>query len=208
MSIVKIWYLWRIWWWFWVDCFLLEVGFWLCVVFVILCFYCMVCCCLSGFGLENVCGVYVMFLVNFVDFKFGGKLVLVYVFVDLEWNENDFKIVGLFFEVWVDLNVYVIGVMGFLGVGKLLLVDVLIKVWREVGCFVGVIVVDFLLKISGGVLFGDWIRINIDFNDENVFVCFMVVWDKLGGLLLMIVVVLVFMCVVFDIVVIEIVGVG
>lgn len=48
-----------------------------------------------------------------------------------------------------------LGFIGFLGVGKLILMDVLIKSFRVDGYSVGVLVVDLLLLLIGGVLFGD-----------------------------------------------------
>jgi len=52
-------------------------------------------------------------------------------------------------------NVYVIGIIGSFGVGKLILILVLVKVLCYRDFCVGVLVVDFLLLFLGGALFGD-----------------------------------------------------
>ncbi len=148
------------------------------------------------------------FPANLEDLRSGSKRALAQALAGLERNETDPGIVQLLSEAWADPKAHVIGVTGPPGVGKSSLVDILIKTWRGEGNSVGAVVVDPSSKVSGGALLGDRTRINTNPDDENVFVRSMAARDKLGGLSSMTAAASVLMRAVFDIVLIETVGVG
>ena len=103
---------------------------------------------------------------------------------------------------------HVIGLTGPPGVGKSTLLGAMIEAWRRGGRTVGVIAVDPSSRRSGGALLGDRIRLATDPGDTGVFVRSMAARDRLGALAALTVPAMVLMRALFDVVVIESVGVG
>ena len=102
----------------------------------------------------------------------------------------------------------VIGLTGPPGVGKSTLAGALIRAYRGRGQRVGVIAVDPSSRRSGGALLGDRTRLQTDPTDENVFVRSMAARDRLGGLADLTLSAMVLMRALYDLLLIETVGVG
>jgi LAO/AO transport system kinase len=103
---------------------------------------------------------------------------------------------------------HVIGFTGPPGVGKSTLLGALIAELRGPGRTVGVIAVDPSSRRSGGALLGDRTRIATNPDDDGAFIRSMAARDRLGGLAELSVAATVLMRAVFDVVLIETVGVG
>ncbi len=101
-----------------------------------------------------------------------------------------------------------IGLTGPPGVGKSTLTGALISSYRQAGKTVGCIAVDPSSRRSGGALLGDRTRLATDPEDAGCFVRSMAARDRLGGLAGLTVAAMVLMRAVYDIVLIETVGVG
>ena len=101
-----------------------------------------------------------------------------------------------------------IGLTGPPGVGKSTLVSALVRAWRAGGRTVGVIAVDPSSRRTRGALLGDRTRIDVDPDDQGVFVRSMAARDRLGGLADLCAAAMVLMRAVYDVVLIETVGVG
>lgn len=101
-----------------------------------------------------------------------------------------------------------VGVTGPPGVGKSTLVSALIRAWRGAGRTVGVLAVDPSSPRSGGALLGDRARIELDPDDDGVFVRSMASGGQLGGLARAAGAAVEVLSAVFDVVLIETVGVG
>ena len=103
---------------------------------------------------------------------------------------------------------HVIGLTGPPGVGKSSLVSRLIEAYRARGRTVGVITVDPSSRRCGGALLGDRARIDVDPEDQGVFVRSMAARGRLGGLAALTPAAVVLMRAVYDQVIVETVGVG
>jgi len=103
---------------------------------------------------------------------------------------------------------HVVGVTGPPGVGKSTLLAALIAAWRGQGRTVGVIAVDPSSRRTGGALLGDRARLATDPADDGVFVRSMAARDRLGGLAELTLGAMVIMRALFDVLLIETVGVG
>ncbi len=103
---------------------------------------------------------------------------------------------------------HTIGVTGPPGVGKSTLLGALIAALRRAGRSVGVIAVDPSSRRSGGALLGDRVRLLSDPEDPGLFVRSMAARDRLGGLAELTVAALVLMRAIYDLVLVETVGVG
>jgi LAO/AO transport system kinase len=101
-----------------------------------------------------------------------------------------------------------IGLTGPPGVGKSTLGAALIESWRASGRTVGVIAVDPSSRLSGGAFLGDRARLRTDPADAGVFVRSMAARDRLGGIADLTFAAMVLMRALFDLVLIETVGVG
>jgi LAO/AO transport system kinase len=101
-----------------------------------------------------------------------------------------------------------VGVTGPPGVGKSSLVSALIRRWRQNGRTVGVLAVDPSSPHSGGALLGDRARIELDPDDRDVFVRSMASGGQLGGLARAAGAAVEVLSAVYDVVLIETVGVG
>ena len=101
-----------------------------------------------------------------------------------------------------------IGITGPPGVGKSTLTGALISALRQAGRSVAVITVDPSSKRSGGALLGDRVRLLSDPEDGQLFIRSMAARDRLGGLADITVGAMVLMRALYDVVLIETVGVG
>lgn len=107
-----------------------------------------------------------------------------------------------------DSKSHVIGITGPPGVGKSSLINNLILTFRKHDISVGVIAIDPSSMRSGGALLGDRARFDIDPNDHKVFVRSMAAKDFLGGISALTYPSMVVMRSIFDVLLIETVGVG
>ncbi len=103
---------------------------------------------------------------------------------------------------------HVVGLTGPPGVGKSTLIKALLVNWRASGRTVGVIAVDPSSRRSGGALLGDRTRFVADPSDRGIFIRSMAARDRLGGIASLTIDSMVIMRAVFDLVLIETVGVG
>ncbi len=126
----------------------------------------------------------------------------------IEKSPYDEGTISLLDETWHSARGHVLGLTGPPGVGKSTLINNLIRLWRGQGKTVGVIAVDPSSKRSGGALLGDRTRLNTDPGDKGVFVRSMAAREKLGGLAALTVPAVSLMRALYDIVLVETVGVG
>lgn len=138
----------------------------------------------------------------------GGKRALADALVRLESEAESAATAALLDEALVRPQGIALGLTGPPGVGKSTLTDALIRHWRGEGRTVGVIAVDPSSQISGGALLGDRTRFTQGAADPGVFVRSMAARDRLGGLAAMTFPAMVLMRALYDIVVVETVGVG
>ena len=142
------------------------------------------------------------------DLRAGGKRAMATALSAIEQHPNAREVLTLLDEAWEDPRAHVLGFTGPPGVGKSTLLNSLIDLWRESGRTVGVIAVDPSSRRSGGALLGDRTRFTIDPEDTGVFVRSMAARDRLGGLAAITYAASILMRAVYDLVVIETVGVG
>ena len=138
----------------------------------------------------------------------GGKGALAEALAQIERAPGDPATVALLSCAYGAPRGQVVGVTGPPGVGKSTLLGAVIAGLRGQGRTVGVIAVDPSSRRSGGALLGDRIRLATDPEDAGVFVRSMAARDRLGGLADITVAAMVLMRAVFDVVLIETVGVG
>jgi LAO/AO transport system kinase len=103
---------------------------------------------------------------------------------------------------------HVIGLTGPPGVGKSTLTNVLVARARARNQTVGVLAVDPSSRRTGGALLGDRARIATDPEDRGIFVRSMAARDRLGGLSDQTVAAMVLMRAIYDLVLVESVGIG
>jgi LAO/AO transport system kinase len=140
--------------------------------------------------------------------KDGGKAALASALARIERAPEDEATIALLGEAYAAPRAHVLGITGPPGVGKSTLVSALIKSWRQRGRSVGVIAVDPSSRRTGGALLGDRTRIVTDPDDNKVFIRSMAARDRLGGLAELTFPATVLMRAIFDIVIVETVGVG
>jgi LAO/AO transport system kinase len=140
--------------------------------------------------------------------KAQGKAALAAALARLEQAPEDEATLALLDSAYAAPNAQVVGVTGPPGVGKSTLIGALIGHWRGEGRSVGVIAVDPSSRTSGGALLGDRTRLRTDPADAGIFVRSMAARDKLGGLAALTVSAMILMRALYDIVLIETVGVG
>jgi len=138
----------------------------------------------------------------------GGKRALARALTRIEAEPDAAATVALLDAAHAAARAQTVGLTGPPGVGKSTLTAALIDQWRGAGRTVGVIAVDPSSKISGGALLGDRTRLRTDPTDAGVFVRSMAARDRLGGLADLTVAALVLMRALFDMVLVETVGVG
>ena len=138
----------------------------------------------------------------------GGKAAIARILARLEATPDDAEIVALLDAAYVAPIAQVIGLTGPPGVGKSTLVGALIAAYRQAGKSVAVIAIDPSSKRSGGALLGDRTRLRTDPDDQGIFVRSMAARDQLGGLAEITFASMVLMRALYDVVLIETVGVG
>lgn len=138
----------------------------------------------------------------------GGKPVLARILAQLETKPDDPDLVALLNAAYVAPMAQVIGLTGPPGVGKSTLAGALITAYRRMGKRVAVIAIDPSSKRSGGALLGDRTRLRTDPEDQDIFVRSMAARDQLGGLAEITYAAMVLMRALYDVVLIETVGVG
>lgn len=138
----------------------------------------------------------------------GGKAALAAALARLEREPEAASTLALLDEAYRAPRAQVVGITGPPGVGKSTLIGALIAHWRSLGRIVGVIAVDPSSRRSGGALLGDRTRLRTDPHDAGTFVRSMAARDRLGGLAALTVSAMVLMRALYDLVVIETVGVG
>ncbi len=102
----------------------------------------------------------------------------------------------------------VLGLTGPPGVGKSTLTNALVRRARAAGRTVAVLAVDPSSRRTGGALLGDRARMKTDPDDRGVFVRSMAARDRLGGLSDDSIAAVVLLRAVYDLVIVETVGVG
>jgi LAO/AO transport system kinase len=138
----------------------------------------------------------------------GGKPALAAALARLERAPGEAATLALLDEAYAAPRAQVVGVTGPPGVGKSTLTGALIAQWRGDKRSVGVIAVDPSSRASGGALLGDRTRLRTDPEDAGIFVRSMAARDRLGGLAALTLSAMVVMRALFDVVLIETVGVG
>jgi LAO/AO transport system kinase len=103
---------------------------------------------------------------------------------------------------------HVVGITGPPGVGKSSLVSRLLAAYRNQERTVGVIAIDPSSRRTGGALLGDRTRLEVAPDDQGVFVRSMASRGRLGGLAALTPAAMVVMRAVYDVVLVETVGVG
>lgn len=142
------------------------------------------------------------------ELRRGGKAALAQALARLEAAPDDLDTVALLDAAFDQPYGQVIGLTGPPGVGKSTLIGALIRAYRKMGKSLGVIAVDPSSRRTGGALLGDRTRLRTDPDDEGIFVRSMAARDQLGGLAEITYAAMILMRAVFDIVLVETVGVG
>lgn len=142
------------------------------------------------------------------ELRGGGKGRLARALARLEQAPDAPATQALMDSAYADPSAHVIGLTGPPGVGKSSLLAALLRRLRNDGRSVGVIAVDPSSRRSRGALLGDRLRLLSDPADPGLFVRSMAARDRLGGLAELTMGAAVLMRAVFDVVVIETVGVG
>jgi LAO/AO transport system kinase len=142
------------------------------------------------------------------ELKAGGKPALANILAKLESTPDDERLTALLTEAYLAPVGQVIGLTGPPGVGKSTLAGALITAYRAAGKSVGVIAVDPSSRRTGGALLGDRVRLRTDPEDQKTFIRSMAARDQLGGLAEITFGAMVLMRAVYDIVLVETVGVG
>ena len=142
------------------------------------------------------------------ELRRGGKAALARALASAEAAANDEATLALLDAAWAEPRAAVIGLTGPPGVGKSTLVSALVRAWRAQGRTVGVIAVDPSSRRTRGALLGDRTRIDVAPEDQGVFVRSLAARERLGGLADLAAAAMVLMRAVYDVVLVETVGVG
>ena len=140
--------------------------------------------------------------------KTGDKREIARALAAIETQAHSDTLADLLDAACVAARAHVIGLTGPPGVGKSTLTNVLVARARARGETVGVIAVDPSSRRTGGALLGDRARIATDPEDRGVFVRSMAARDRLGGLSDQTVAAMVLMRAIYDLVLVESVGIG
>lgn len=147
-------------------------------------------------------------MTSLAKLRAGGKPALATTLAKLESTPDDADLTALLCEAYLAPLGQVIGLTGPPGVGKSTLAGALITAYRRQGKSVGVIAVDPSSRRTGGALLGDRVRLRTDPEDQQTFIRSMAARDQLGGLAEITFGAMVLMRAVYDIVLVETVGVG
>lgn len=137
-----------------------------------------------------------------------GKGAMARALTAIERSAGSDEAIALLDKAWREARGHVVGLTGPPGVGKSTLINAMISHWRSEGRTVGVIAVDPSSRRTGGALLGDRARLKTDPEDNGVFIRSMAARDRLGGLAGLTVAAMVLMRAVYDVVLVETVGVG
>ena len=138
----------------------------------------------------------------------GGKPALARALAAVEAAPDDPRTVELLDAAWEAPKATVAGLTGPPGVGKSTLTNALVAEWRKREKTVGIIAVDPSSRRTRGALLGDRTRMVTDPTDQGVFIRSMAARERLGGLADLTFPALVLMRAVFDVVLVETVGIG
>ena len=138
----------------------------------------------------------------------GDKRAIARALAAIETSAGSDALAALLDAACAAPRAYVIGLTGPPGVGKSTLTNTLVARARARGETVGVIAVDPSSRRTGGALLGDRARIATDPEDRGVFVRSMAARDRLGGLSDQTVAAMVLMRAIYDLVLVESVGIG
>ena len=139
----------------------------------------------------------------------GGKPAMAKVLARLESHARDAETIALLDAAFQAPKGQTLGLTGPPGVGKSSLVNVLLREARQRGLTVGAIAVDPSSSRTGGALLGDRARLSsLDPADQGVFVRSMAARGRLGGVSALAYPSIVVMQAVYDLVLVETVGVG
>ncbi len=140
--------------------------------------------------------------------KAGGKPAVARAFAALEAAPEDEATLALLDAAYASPTAAVVGLTGPPGVGKSTLASALIDAARRRHRTVGVITVDPSSRRTGGAILGDRTRLRLDPEDDGVFVRSMAARARLGGLADLCPAGTCLLRALFDLVLIETVGVG
>lgn len=142
------------------------------------------------------------------DIERGGKVALARALTHLETEPGSQRITRILDEAFLKPKGMTLGLTGPPGVGKSTLSNVLIRAFRKAGDSVAVIAIDPSSARTRGALLGDRTRIETNPEDQGVFLRSMAARDRLGGVSDITYPAMVLMQAIFDIVIVETVGVG
>lgn len=138
----------------------------------------------------------------------GGKPALSRALTGLERAPEAAETLDLLRAAWAAQDGVAVGFTGPPGVGKSTLIGALIKRLRERGRRVAALAVDPSSRRSGGALLGDRARFAADPEDDGLFVRSLAARDRLGGLAESAWPAIVLLRALYDLVLVETVGVG
>jgi LAO/AO transport system kinase len=142
------------------------------------------------------------------DLRAGGKAALARALALIEAAPASEPTLALLDAAWAAPRAAVLGLTGPPGVGKSTLASALVRAWRAQARTVGVIAVDPSSRRTRGALLGDRTRIDVDPDDQGVFVRSMAARERLGGLADLCAAAMALMRALYDVVLVETVGVG
>ncbi len=143
-----------------------------------------------------------------MDLRSGSKRGVALALASVESRRGRPEMVALLDEAARSAKAHVLGLTGPPGVGKSTLTNALVHRARAEGRSVAVLAVDPSSRRTGGALLGDRARIQTDPEDQHVFVRSMAARDRLGGLSDDAVAAMVLLRAVYDLLIVETVGVG
>jgi LAO/AO transport system kinase len=138
----------------------------------------------------------------------GGKRAMAMALARVEAAPGEPHTLALLDAAFGGARAHVVGITGPPGVGKSSLIAWLVRTYRGQGRTAGVIAIDPSSRRSGGALLGDRARIEADPGDPGVFIRSMAARGRLGGLAPFSQAAVVLMRAVYDLVIVETVGVG
>jgi LAO/AO transport system kinase len=138
----------------------------------------------------------------------GGKRAIAQALAAVETRRGQGELVALLDAAAKAGKAHVLGLTGPPGVGKSTLTNALVHRARAAGRTVAVLAVDPSSRRTKGALLGDRARIQTDPEDRGVFVRSMAARDRLGGLSDDAIAAVVLLRAVYDLVIVETVGVG
>ena len=138
----------------------------------------------------------------------GGKPAIAAALSALERAPEAPESIALLDAAYAAPIAHVVGLTGPPGVGKSTLAGALIRALRLQDRRMAVIAVDPSSRKSGGALLGDRTRLQHDPEDADIFVRSMAARDKLGGLAELSIAAMVLLRALYDLVILETVGVG